>query len=220
MNATNTIIRTAPDLYQNSIEKYIEIIEKTNGQLGWWLNISNFMITLLGVLVAVIAIFVGIAMWKNTKEQKDKFEEFLKSQEKLFTEKTKEFEEENKKRREESRTALEELISEQQEKLNSAENDNKKEIQKFINELKKEKATIGVQTGTGFLYAPIQDSSTGFYTTSGTGLSSTNSILARPISSVTGGIGIGSTGNLVCPHCGHMKTFSYGDYCGYCGNKF
>jgi uncharacterized membrane protein len=53
---------------------YYSIVEKTNEQLSWWLNIGNFLVTILGVIVAIIAIWAGVAIWKNNKEQKEKFE--------------------------------------------------------------------------------------------------------------------------------------------------
>lgn len=152
----NSIISTGPDQYQTILEKYSLIVEKTNNQLNFWLNVSNHIVTILGIIVAAIAISVGFSIWKNSKEQKQQFKEFLNSQESLLKKKMNEFDESSKKTREKAEKELDNLISEQKEKLASSKEQDKKEIQKVIDDLRKEKAVIGVYTTNPLSY-PMQN---------------------------------------------------------------
>ncbi len=63
-------IAASPTQYQAMLEQYSSIVEKTNNQLGLWINVGNWFTTGLGVLVAIIAIFVGYAIWKNSNDVK------------------------------------------------------------------------------------------------------------------------------------------------------
>ena len=56
---------------------YILILEKTNEQLSHWVSVSNWTIAILGVFIALIAIFVGLALFKNSRDQKKQTEEFF-----------------------------------------------------------------------------------------------------------------------------------------------
>jgi uncharacterized protein YxeA/DNA-directed RNA polymerase subunit RPC12/RpoP len=91
------------------------------------------MTSILAILIAVIAIFVGYAIWKNSKEQRDRFKDFIDGQEKLAI-----------KTRKEAREEFDKLIAEQQKDMESASTDGKKKIEEIISDLKKEKAAIGV----------------------------------------------------------------------------
>ncbi len=64
---TQQVLIQASDQYQVMLNNYASIIEKTNQQLGLWFNPYGLMIGILAVLVAIIAIGVGIALWRNIK---------------------------------------------------------------------------------------------------------------------------------------------------------
>lgn len=190
-----------PDQYQKIIENYASILEKTNNQLGWWLNIGSFTVTVLGVMIAVVAVFVGYAIWKNSDDQKKQFRNFLVDQETFAKQKLEEFELLSKKGREEAEQKLEVLIKEQQKELNSATT-NKLEIQKAINDLKKEKATIGA-------YAiPTYPTPNSF----GSGIGYSGNAINGA------GGGGGSNKIYYCSACGYRSPF-YSRFCPMCGNK-
>lgn len=148
-------ISAVPDQYKVMLDNYASILEKTNNQLGLWLSLSNLAVGILSVIIAIVAILVGYALWKNSNEQKKQFKEFLETQEKISKENITRLEESLKKVREESEKKLEILINEQQKKLSSATVENKKEIQKAIDDLKKEKATVGISLGSIAGYQPV-----------------------------------------------------------------
>ncbi len=198
MFSTSTIFTVTPDQYQKILESYTSVLEKTNNQLGLWLNIGSFTVTILGVMVAVIAVCVGYAIWKNSDEQKRQFRNFLVEQEAFAKQKFEEFETLSKKGREEAEKELEVLIKEQQKELSSA-TVNKLEIQKVINDLKKEKATIGAHI------IPTYSVSGSF---GGIGYPGTS----------IGGIGGGGFPTYTCSACGYKSPF-YSRFCPMCGNK-
>jgi len=203
------------------LENYSSILEKTNNQLGLWLALSNYTVTILGVMVAVIAIWVALALWKNSKEQKDKFESFLNSQEKLFRENTIKFEQIAKKGREDAEKKLDALIAEQQQKMSSATAESKKVIQKAIDNLEAAKATVG----TGFNINP-----SGYFPQLGHHINSSGYLPNTGIKIAPPGYNPYLVGNydgylysdMMCATCG--KTFDYvpsssGNqiYCTHCG---
>jgi rubrerythrin len=189
---------TTPEQYQMMLANYSSIVAKTNGELGFWLSLGNWLTTILGIIVAVIAIVAAYAIWKNSYEQKKRFKEFLDSQETASKKSLEEFETLSKRGREEAETKLETLIKEQQAHLKSATADNKEEIRRAINDLKKEKATIGA-------YVPMSGNFSG-----GVGYAST--------------VGVGVVGGVAgskqyrCPACGYTSPF-YSKFCPMCGHQ-
>lgn len=129
--------------YQKLLDNYASVLEKTNQQLGLWSNPYGVAVGILSVLIAVIAIAVGYALWRNSKEQRERFEKFVSEQEKIFTE-------QNKIRNTSVRKAeaqLDELINQYKKRLDSATKEGKKDLQKAIENLAKEKASIGAYIG-------------------------------------------------------------------------
>lgn len=182
------------------LENYSSLVAKTNSELGFWLSMGNWMTTILGVLVAVIAVFVAYAIWKNSDEQKKKFESFLVSQEAILKKNLEDFEVLSKKGREDAERKLEILITEEQKQLKSATTDNKQEIQKAINDLKREKATIGAYIPT----YPISGNFNG-----GIGY----------INNIGSGTTMMGGGKLyVCRACNYRSPF-YSKFCPMCGNQ-
>lgn len=128
------ILKDTPDQYQLMMDNYASILEKTNNQLGLWNNLSSISVTILSVLIAIIAIFVAFALWKNSKDQKNKAEKFFSEQRKIIRENNKKF------KLIESKS--DKLINEYKKKLESIDKKDKKsraEIQKTIDDLRREK---------------------------------------------------------------------------------
>lgn len=120
------------------LNNYISILEKTNQQLNLWSNPYGLMVGVLTLLVALIAMGVAYALWRYSKEQRDRINQFFTEQERIIKEKN-----ENVQRVE---GKLNDLIKEYEKQLKSTTK-NKKEVQKIIDELKKEKARIGAYMG-------------------------------------------------------------------------
>ncbi len=142
MDATYSANLLNVDNYQLATNNYISILEKTNSQLNMWTNPYGLMIGILTILIALIAMGVSIVLWKNSEEQKKRTEKFFSEQEKNAEKLRKEREIEVKL----IKKNLNKLIEEYQNKLLTADKDNKKKIEDAINSLKKEEAVIGTYT--------------------------------------------------------------------------
>ncbi len=129
------------------LNNYISILEKTNQQLSLWHNPYGVAIGILTLLIAVIAIVVAYALWRHSKEERDRINQFFSEQEKIIKEKN-----ENVQKIE---GKLNELIKEYEKQLKDTKTRNKKEIQKIIDDLKKEKASIGSYIVGRSAYEPI-----------------------------------------------------------------
>ena len=57
--------------------QYLDILEKTNQQLGLWSNPYGVMVAVLSFLIAVLAIVFGVILWRQGKEYQKKFDNFL-----------------------------------------------------------------------------------------------------------------------------------------------
>ncbi len=196
------ILTSTSSQYDTMLENYSSIVAKTNSELGLWLSIGNWITTILGIFIAVIAIFVAYAIWKNSDEQKKRFREFLDSQESIVKKSLEEFETLSKKGREDAEQKLEILIVEQQKKLQSTTTENKQEIEKAINDLKREKATIGAYTVPTYTVSSNFSGNVGYQNNMGTSANWTG----------------GNSGIYNCPACGYRSPF-YSRFCPMCGNK-
>src|SRR3989338_4010236 len=78
--------------YQQMMNNYVSILEKTNQQLGMWSNPYGIAIAILSIFIAIIAICVGVALWRHSKEQKERFDKFLLEYEKVIQAKNKRLE--------------------------------------------------------------------------------------------------------------------------------
>lgn len=194
---------TAPSNSQQLMENYVAILEKTNQQLGMWSNPYGIAIGVLSLFIAIIAIGVAVALWLNSKEQKDRFNQFLSDQEKIIKLKGESI------RKYESK--LDVLIKEYETQLKST-GEGKKEIEKALNELKREKASIDAYINPGAALGTI----------SGASVSSSNLPWALTVESPR---------SLICSKCGKAFTYynssSLGSisltvtqrvYCSYCGH--
>lgn len=165
------------------IQNYIDILEKTNQQLNPWYNPYGLMIGILTLLVALIAMGVAYALWRHSKEQRDRMNQFYTEQEKMINEKNKQVQKVEEK--------LNDLIKEYEKQLKDSTKQGKKEIQRAIEELKKEKAKIGAYIG------PLTVS--GGISTMSSSLSSDN----------IGLYGLNRNTSMICTQCG--KIFYYKD---------
>jgi len=162
------------------LNNYISILEKTNQQLSLWSNPYGLMIGILTLLIAVIAIAVSYALWRYSKEQRDRINQFFIEQEKVIKEKNENVQKVEGK--------LNDLIKEYEKRLVSTKK-NKKETQKIIDELKKEKAKVGAYMG------PV------------TGAYGTISTISRPLKALTFSSYLDTEKSMICTQCG--KNFSY-----------
>lgn len=65
---------------ENLNQTYIEILEKTNSQLGLWTNPYGLMVGALSFLVALLAIAAGVFIWWQSSENKKMLKEALDKQ--------------------------------------------------------------------------------------------------------------------------------------------
>ena len=138
-------------LNQKLTENYISILEKTNQQIGLWSNPYSMIIAVLSTLFLIITIFIALMaivvaylIWKNSKDQRDYAKNFFAKQEKII--------QQSNKRINAYEAKLDALIIQYDKQLKSASQKNKAEIQKAIDELKKEKATIGAYISPGIAF--------------------------------------------------------------------
>jgi len=124
--------------------EYIAILEKTNQQLSLWYNPYGLMVAILTLLIAVIAIGVSIALWKHSRDQREKADRFFEEQARIIKEKN-----ESVKKVEEK---LQQLIVQYERQLKDTTIANKKEVQKTIDELRREKATLATYIGPASVY--------------------------------------------------------------------
>lgn len=141
--------------YQNMMENYASILEKTNNQLGLNINFANLAVTTLSAIIGIIAIIVAVLLWKNSNDQKRNAKVFYKNQEKNINKIIKQYQkqyrafQENQKR--ESKKAQKYLnlkIKEYQSKLDTANEKSKKDIQQLIDEFEFKKATLTVASSS------------------------------------------------------------------------
>lgn len=134
---------------QQLTDKYLQILEKTNQQLGLWSNPYGIAVGILTGLVALLAIFVAYALWRNSREQRELSRKFFKEQgelaKKFFDEQEKIIRERNvgmKKVQE----GYEGLIKEYEKKLKGPVKADKK-VRKAIDDLRREMTEVGARIG-------------------------------------------------------------------------
>lgn len=130
-----TIITTAPDQYQVMLNNYVNILEKTNQQLGLWSNPYGIMIGILTFLLTICAIVVSIYIWKNSKEQKDLFKNSILENQKNLEKQASLFIEQKK-------VEMDKVIADFEKLKESVTEEKKAELEKTIDEYKKEKEKI------------------------------------------------------------------------------
>ena len=186
---------------------YISVLEKTNQQLSLWYNPYGVMVGALGVLFAILAIVATIMIYRQGKEYKEKLEEdrkefknrlseFLRTQEDIIREKSEEAKKIDIK--------INELLSKYQQQLKSASNEQKKEIQKAIDQLQKMELQNSLGT-VGYVGSPLTtfgNTSWKKYKCSNCNLEFFNPENGSTLSSAywTGNV-FSSLNRIVCPRC-------------------
>lgn len=182
------------------IESYSEILGKTNQQLSLWSNPYGIAMGILSLLVGLLAIGVGIALWKNSKDQKELVERFFSDQEKIIQERNAGMKK--------VQGGYEKLIKAYEDRLEKATSSNKKELQKAIDDIRKEMIGVGSKIGPATTWSPtIGFSNQGPY--SFTGFSSTGNAAVLPLwtlcpnchRSFTGNSSFSTTVVNKCPYC-------------------
>lgn len=166
------------------LNNYVSILEKTNQQLNLWSNPYGLMVGILTLLIAIIAIAVSYALWRYSKEQRDRVNQFFAEQEKIIDEKNKQVQKVEEK--------LNDLIKEYEKQLKSSTKQGKKEIQRTIEELKKEKARISAYMG------PVMVAG---------GTSAVHSAFFPQRNIDFYGLNLNREKSMICTQCG--KNFSY-----------
>lgn len=200
MDATQSAI-----LNQKITENYLSILEKTNQQLSLWSNPYGVSVGILSLLIAVLAIGTAYILWRNSNDQKEAVKNFFLEQEKVINKTN----QQNSKRVKAYELKLDNLISEYTKQLKST-NADKKEIQKTINELRRERASVG------FWVTPNANVGISGTTTSSSASTSSSDPwqLTRQIKCVACGKTYSSTDNTpTLPGMASGMT----TYCPYCG---
>ncbi|MDP2789252.1 MAG: hypothetical protein Q8O46_04400 [bacterium] len=131
-------------------EQYIQILEKTNQQLGLLTNPYGIMVSVLSVLFTVLAIVAAVIIYRQSKDYKEKlqadreqytknFNEFFASQKAIIEKREKQVVEVEK--------DIDKLLKEYEKKLNASSEKQKAEIQKAIQKLEEEKLFLGGKIG-------------------------------------------------------------------------
>ena len=149
MSVTSTIMQAAPNQYEDLLNNYVAIVEKTNQQLSLWYNPYGLMVGLLAIIIAVVAIVVSFLLWKNSDEQKKRAKEFFDRQEENLKNRTKTYDRmlaDRSEMAEKYEKSFDNLIEEYQKKLANVNETNKEEIARLeqaIDDLSKSKASLG-----------------------------------------------------------------------------
>jgi rubrerythrin len=136
--------------YIQTLDRYTQILEKTNQQLGLWTNPYGLMVGSLAVLFTVLAIVATFLIYRQGREYKEKmqadrdnykksFEDFIASQ-KLIIDK-------REKQAEEVESKINKLIDEYKKDLDKSSIEQKKDIEKAIKRLEEEKISLNKTIG-------------------------------------------------------------------------
>src|SRR3989344_2437809 len=63
-------------------QQYIQILEKTNQQLGLWTNPYGIMIGVLAILFTILTIIAAVVIYQQSKDYKEKIDKLLGEYEK------------------------------------------------------------------------------------------------------------------------------------------
>ncbi len=138
-----SVITSIPDQNQLLMDQYFSILEKTNQQLSLWSNPYGVMVGVLTFLVAAGAIIFAFILWKLSNDQRD----FLVEQKKKMKEANegiKKCKLKYDKQIKEHKLEYDKQIKESEEKMKVAKEEQKKDLQDKIDELKRERVSIGL----------------------------------------------------------------------------
>ncbi|MFA6423340.1 MAG: hypothetical protein WCW17_02715 [Patescibacteria group bacterium] len=138
------------DQLSPEVKNYIDILEKTNQQLGFWQSQNGIIVATLSVLFTIITIVAVFIIYRQSQEHKNRLEEdrklykkklddFLTTQMKVIKQRDEEAEKISKK--------INKIISGYQKKLEDSSKEQKEEIQKVIDKLEIEKLSLSKESG-------------------------------------------------------------------------
>ncbi|MEI8249164.1 MAG: hypothetical protein WCG07_01575 [Candidatus Taylorbacteria bacterium] len=183
-----------------TIQNYIDLLEKTNQQLGMWTNPYGVLVAALALIVAVLTIAFALILWRQGKEYRDIFNKFLLDQ-KTFAES------ELNKSIKETKITANILIEEQKEKLKTASGEMKQKIEAAITKLEKTKDNLDA-SNVIFSSFPSRNIS----------WNGSNQIIGGDTPHIPTLDGYFSRLTSNCKQC--MNSCSANDkYCSFCGNK-
>lgn len=200
------VICSAPKQYQAILDSYVSILEKTNNQLGVGVNLSTLSVAILSIIIAVIAIFVTVVISINSKDQKERYKQFLLEQEKTIQDKAKQITDK-----------YDELINERRNELKKADEEDKGKIQERIDELEEEKSLSGLTAESGLIGGNLSALNINhpYYLNGARFLNPRSTICAKcdkvfnynnPIDlSFSGAVSLGGE-TVYCTHCGAANT--------------
>ena len=189
-------------------EQYIEILEKTNQQLGLWTNPYGLMVGALAVLFTVLAIIAAFIIYRQSKEYKEKlqtdreqysqsFNEFLASQKAII--------EKREKQAGQVEEKINKLLEEYKKQLKESSTSQKKEIEKAIKNLNEEKLSLGSTIGALTVSPNHLDFGTSAYGLSNSHHNCKNCGFGFFIKNDWSTLGTLSMGRTVtCPKCGNV----------------
>ena len=198
---------TVPSEYQH----YIDILEKTNQQLGLWTNPYGLMVMVLTILVGFLAVGVTIAIFRQSKENREEMEKLRLEIRTKADQQLTEAKERDEQRQKEAEDRFDQLIAEKESILTKGASEGElKEVRKDIERLKEARATLPIRIGAtrvqplsdfgslsqitgGYLGSPVHHCSQCGY----------GFIKDNLLSSLTGSLRLGGT-PYACPKCGNV----------------
>lgn len=189
-----------------ALAEYVEILEKTNQQLSLWSNPYGILVGALGVMIAVLAILFTFILWRQSKEYKEAFNQFLEEQKKIV-------DGEIGKAMIEAKKALDGQIESAKKKLKTVQGNAQEAVRKEIADL--QKAKHGLE-GASFGHFTSDFATRSTYGGVGGGAASWPGI-----GSSVWGIAdhIGRADFIACSSCGHTSSGEGVLYCPRCGSK-
>ena len=145
-------------IYATLDAKYIEILEKTNTQLGSWVSLYSFLVGLTGVFVGLLAIVAAVIIFRQSKDYKESMEKFQQEIRTKADQQLAEVIEKNEQRQKEAEDRFDLLIAEKENILanNGASEGELMEVRKDIERLKEARATLPIRMGATRVQ-PISD---------------------------------------------------------------
>ncbi len=183
---------------------YISLLEKTNQQLSLWSNPYGVMVAVLSFLVAFLAVAAAVILYRQSREYRDLYQEALKNYEVALQNNLKTIGLNYQNR-------VDELIESKTKEIDTFSGDAKNKAKTIIQDLKKEKESIG---------SKIQLSSL----ESGRDHLNSASLIKFPLDNkiwLSGSqIFENTKSEKYCPNCGTFFNVTLNtNYCSSCGSK-
>lgn len=180
---------------------YVDILEKTNQQLSLWYNPYGVLVGILGLFMALLAIFFAYILWRQGRDYKDAFSSFLIQQKKFASSELRKVISRNQ-------SFITKQIEVETQKLKDLRGEAKKEVEKEIEDLRKTKNALDVSSPTlenTLATGVVPGAYSPWFNLSSPISTSVSSMLPHA---------------MICPSCGYNNFFgSETIYCTKCGTK-